>query len=194
MAERHRRSAPDTRARIHAAATRRFATDGYDGTTVRAVAADAGIDPALVLRYFGSKDGLFAAVTDVDLRIPDLAACDRSEVGALLVRRFLLRWGPDEEGLALLHLLRAAVHDQRIAARAREVFATQVTEALAVVVDDPAERGIRAALVTTQLLGLLLCRSVLGLAELVDTPPERLVDLVGPTVQRQLTGPLEGSA
>jgi hypothetical protein len=62
-----------------------------------------------------------------------------------------------------------------------------------VVVDDPAERGIRAALVTTQLLGLLLCRSVLGLAELVDTPPERLVDLVGPTVQRQLTGPLDGS-
>jgi AcrR family transcriptional regulator len=194
VAERHRRSAPETRARIHAAATRRFATDGYDGTTVRAVAADAGIDPALVLRYFGSKDGLFAAVTDVDLRIPDLTACDREEVGVLLVRRFLLRWAPDEEGLALLHLLRAAVHDQRIAARAREVFATQVTDALAVVVDDPAERGIRAALVTTQLLGLLLCRSVLGLAELVDAPPERLVDLVGPTVQRQLTGPLEGSA
>ena len=193
MPERHRRSAPDTRARIQAAATRRFATDGYDGTTVRAVAADAGIDPALVLRYFGSKDGLFAAVTDVDLRFPDLGACDRAEVGALLVRRFLLRWAPDEEGLALLHLLRAAVHDERIAARAREVFATQVTEALAVVVDDPAERGIRAALVTTQLLGLLLCRSVLGLAELVDTPPERLVDLVGPTVQRQLTGPLDGS-
>lgn len=74
------------------AARERFATEGYERATVRAIAADAGIDPAMVMRYFGSKERLFAAAAEFDLRLPDLAAVPADEIGAVLVGHFLDRW------------------------------------------------------------------------------------------------------
>ena len=88
---RPRRSDP-TRARILEAAKRRFAQDGYDGTTIRAVAADARIDPSMVMRYYGSKDGLFVAAADVDLDLPDLTQVPRRQWGRRMVRHFFERW------------------------------------------------------------------------------------------------------
>ncbi len=67
-----RRSSEQTKAVILAAARERFAADGYDRATIRHIAADAAIDPSMVMRYFGSKERLFAAAADFDLRLPDV--------------------------------------------------------------------------------------------------------------------------
>ena len=79
------RRSSDTKAAILVAARTRFAAEGYRSTTVRAVARDAGIDPALVMRYFGGKADLFVAATDIDLRIPDLSDVPVAEHGERLV-------------------------------------------------------------------------------------------------------------
>src|SRR5437764_15431836 len=100
-----------TRAGILAAARGRFATDGYEKATIRAIAADAGIDPSMVMRYYGSKDGLFAAAVDIDLGLPDLGAASPGAAGELLIRRFLTIWEQPPGNELLLTLLRSAVTD-----------------------------------------------------------------------------------
>src|SRR6478672_2133577 len=86
-----RRSSAETKAVILAAAKQRFAESGYERATIRAIAADANIDPSMVMRYFGNKDLLFAAAADFDLQIPDLSDGDRDKLGARLVAHFLDR-------------------------------------------------------------------------------------------------------
>ena len=76
-----RRSSTETKAVILAAARERFAESGFERATIRAIAADANIDPSMVMRYFGNKDQLFAAAADFDLQIPDLSDVDREQVG-----------------------------------------------------------------------------------------------------------------
>lgn len=180
-----------TRAAILAAARRRFGAEGYERATIRAIAADAGIDPSMVMRYYGSKDGLFAAAADIDLNLPDLRAVPRDRVGGILVRHFVQRW---EGGLAdevLIVLFRSAVTNESAAERLRAVFGGQVARALAGVVDDPAEAPVRAALVSTQLLGVALCRYILRLPPVLALDAASLVAHVSPTVQRYLTDPLD---
>jgi AcrR family transcriptional regulator len=179
-----------TRAAILAAARRRFAADGFERTTIRGIAADAGIDPSMVIRYYRSKDGLFAAAADLDLRLPDLASAPREELGETLVRHWVALWegGPPDE--LLIVLLRSAVTNEGAAEQLRTVFGAQVAKAVAAVVDDPAEAPARAGLVATQMLGLALCRHILRLPPVVALDVEILVASVSPTVQRYLTGPL----
>src|SRR5262245_24774569 len=88
-----------TRAAILASAATLFAAHGYERTTVRDIAAGAGIDPSMVIRYFGSKDELFARVAEPDLRLPDLRTVAHAQIGETLVRHFLSVW-EDESGLA----------------------------------------------------------------------------------------------
>src|SRR5690242_21500 len=97
----NRRGAEATRSRILGAARRLFAAEGFERTTVRAVAAAASIDPALVLRYFGSKEQLFAAAAAFELRLPDPAISPRDRLGATLVAHFLDRWEGDPHDRAL---------------------------------------------------------------------------------------------
>ena len=85
------RNACKTRADLLSAARRRFGTEGYDRTTIRAIAADVGVDAALVLRYFGSKQELFAAAADLNLDLPDLTGVAPGRLaGALLARFFVV--------------------------------------------------------------------------------------------------------
>ncbi len=97
-----------TRAQILRAAQARFAADGYPKATIRAIAADADIDPSMVMRYYGNKAKLFAAAVDVDLRLPDLTAIPKRHLGRTLVAHFLHRWEGDPTDDALLMLLRDA--------------------------------------------------------------------------------------
>src|SRR5882724_4641435 len=85
-----------TRAAILAAARERFATDGYERATIRAIAADATVDPALVMRYYGTKEGLVAAAAEFDLRLPDFTVMSKKAIGTALVEHFLTRWEGDE--------------------------------------------------------------------------------------------------
>ncbi|MFG2041460.1 TetR family transcriptional regulator [Dactylosporangium sp. NPDC048998] len=178
-----------TRAAILRAARARFAQDGYQRATIRAIAADAAIDPSMVMRYYGNKAQLFAAAVDVDLRMPDLAGLPPERLGAELVRHFLHRWEEDPGGDVLLTLLRSAATDETAAERVRGIFREQI---LPIVVrmaggDEP-EAQRRAGLLATQMLGLAMCRHILRIPPVAAMTAETLVDHVGPTVQRYLTG------
>ncbi|WP_221890623.1 MULTISPECIES: TetR family transcriptional regulator [Streptomyces] len=183
-----RRTSESTKTAILRAARERFAAQGYERTTIRAVAADAGIDPSMVMRYFGSKERLFDAALAVDLRLPDLAAVPAGGLPAALVRHFVERWEGDPADDALLVLLRSAVTNERAAARMREVFAAQVAPALAAALGP--ERAARAAgLVAAQLLGLGLSRYLLRLPGVADLSPSEVVAGLTPALAATLTAP-----
>jgi AcrR family transcriptional regulator len=151
------------------------------------VAADA--DPALIIRYFGSKDGLFAAATVFELRLPSLAGIPRDSLGEVMIRHFLRRWEGDPDDRSLRILLRAGVTHPEAAERVRTLFAEQVLPVIRGVVSDRAE--MRAGLVASQILGLALCRFILFVPPVETMPAEVLIAHVGPTLQRYLTAPLE---
>ncbi|REK85681.1 TetR/AcrR family transcriptional regulator [Streptomyces inhibens] len=180
---RPRRSAA-TRAAILAAARDRFAADGYERATIRAIAKDARIDPSMVMRYYGNKEGLFAAASEIDLRAPDLSRVPREELGARLVRHFLERWECDE---TLTAMMRVGVTNEAGAERMRGVFAEQMGPVLAAVSPVPEEAPTRAALIASQILGMALCRYVLHLPPAVGLSHDEVVAWLAPTVQRYLT-------
>lgn len=174
-----------TKAVILDAARARFAVDGYAKATIRAIAADAEIDPSMVMRYFGSKDGLFAAAVQIDLDLPDLAAAPPEAMGELLVRRFLAIW-EGRENTVLLILLRSSITDDKVADRFRAIFAEQVLPAV-LRFGDPADAPRRGGLVVTQLLGIALCRYILRLPPVVEMRPDQLIADVSPVIQGYLT-------
>jgi AcrR family transcriptional regulator len=180
-----RRSSDETKAAILAAARERFGGAGYQAATIRAIAADAGVDPAMVMRYYGSKDKLFAAAAEFDLRFPEFAHGDRAQVGRAVVRHFLERWEGDE---ALVILLRSSTTNGEAAQRMHQIFGTQLEPLIATLV--PAEEvGLRAGLIATQILGMALCRFVLRLPPVVAMSRDEIVDWLGPTIQRYLELP-----
>jgi AcrR family transcriptional regulator len=176
-----------TRASILAAARQRFAADGFERATIRAIAADAGIDASMVMRYYGNKEGLFAAAADFDLRLPDVGAVPADGVGTALVTHFLNRWEGDG---ALMALLRGAVTNEVAAERMRDIFGAQVAAAASRFVADPAEATTRAGLVASQMLGFALCRYVIRLPAVTAMTRAEAVAALGPTVHRYLLEPL----
>ncbi len=181
------RRSDGTRAAILRAARERFAADGYERATIRAIAADAAIDPSMVMRYYGNKERLFAAAAEFDLRLPALSGVPEEEIPALLVGHFLDRWEGDE---TLMALLRAGVTNPAAAERMRQIFATQLgplAERLA-----PDEPHTRAGLVSSQVLGLALCRYVLKLPPVVAMDRADLIAWLAPTVRQYLLGPRPG--
>lgn len=174
-----------TRTAILDAARQLFAERGFDATTVRDIADLAGIDPALVIRYFGSKDLLFVRAADLELEIPPLDRVPEEAIGEALVRHFIDVWEGPSSGIAVL--LRSAGSNEHSAARMREIFATQVRIALAAV-GERATAAERAALVASQLLGLALCRYVLRLPPLVAMSVDEVVAHVAPVIQRYAIG------
>jgi AcrR family transcriptional regulator len=175
-----RRSSDETKAAILVAARERFGSAGFQAATIRAIAGDAGVDPAMVMRYYGSKDKLFAAAVEFDLRFPDYATTDPKRVGRSLVRHFLERWEGDE---ALVILLRSSATNGDAAQRMQEIFGTQLRPLVATLV--PAEESaVRAGLIATQILGMALCRFVLRLPPVVAMTRDEIVEWLGPTIQR----------
>lgn len=173
-----------TRARILAAARNRFGNDGYERTTLRKVAADVGVDPAMVIRYFGSKEELFTAAADLTLNLPDLTGARGADLAAALIPRFLEVWEQDGTFLALL---RAAMSSPTAAARMREIFAAQVAPtAAAVAPDHPQER---AALLGAFIIGMATSRCVLETPGLPEMSQQDLVRWAGPVIEQILTGP-----
>jgi AcrR family transcriptional regulator len=178
------RRSDGTRAAILTAARERFAADGFERATIRAIAADAGIDPSMVMRYYGSKDKLFAAAADYDLRLPDLDEVPRDELGTVLVGHFLQRWEGDE---TLMALLRAAVTNEAAAERMRGIFGAQLGPVVAKITGGAPDAPRRAGLVATQTLGFALCRYVLKLPPVVALDRDEAIAWLAPTIQRYLT-------
>jgi AcrR family transcriptional regulator len=180
------RRSDGTRAAILTAARQRFSEDGYERATIRAIAAEAGIDPSMVMRYYGNKEKLFAAAAEFDLRLPDLTAVPADRMGERLAAHIVARWDGDE---TLMALIRAAVTNEVIADRARTIFATQLGPVVAAVRGEDAETPKRAGLVASQVLGFALCRYILRFPPVVGLTDAEVVRWLGPTIQRYLTEP-----
>jgi len=180
------RRSDTTRAAILEAARERFAADGYERATIRAIAKDARIDPSMVMRYYGNKEGLFAAAVSYDLRLPDLSSAARDEVGHTLVTHFLAMWEENEE---LTAMLRVGATNQGGAERMQEIFREQLLPVARQACPDPEQALTRAGLVASQLLGLALTRYVLRIPPTVALTREEITVWLGPTVQRYLTAP-----
>jgi AcrR family transcriptional regulator len=177
---------------VLAAARDCFADRGFEGTTIRTIAAAAGVDPALVHHYFGSKEDLFVAAVEAPLDpadlLPEVLAGGREALGENVLRLFLRVWdGPMRPaGLALVRSATGSDHRARLL---REFLVARVLRRVVGTLDlPPAEREARGALVASQLAGLILTRYVLHLEPLASASAESLVAAYGPTLQRYLTG------
>ena len=184
------RSAPRksdrTRSAILTAAREQFARNSYDKASLRAIAADAGIDPAMIVRYFTNKELLFAAAVDIDLRLPDLREVPVRRRGEVFTRHFIDQWEGDDRNEALPILLRSAVTHEGAAEHLRDIFASQVRQIVGPM-SDSADAEARSGLVSSQLLGLAMARYVLRLPGIADVGPDEIVRRIGPTLQRYLT-------
>jgi AcrR family transcriptional regulator len=181
-----------TREAIETAARELFSSNGFERTTVRDIGARAGIDPSMIIRYFGSKDALFARVAKPDLHLPDLKGVASSGIGEAMVRHFLEQWEGDQAGRGLPVLLRSAASNEEAAERLRDIFRVQVFPAIARV--GPPETAVaRAGLVASQLLGLAVARYVLRLPPVVAMPADVIIRCIGETIQRYATGQSESS-
>lgn len=176
-----------TRRAILGAARATFAARGYERTTIRAVAARAGVDASMVMRYFGSKAGLFTAAVTMDLQVPDLGSAPVGRRGELLVRHFISRWEDPVRGEEMIALLRTAVTSETVAGQLQAVISQLVTEPITAFGDEQA--GERGPLIAAQLLGLALCRYILRLEPLASLSADDVVAAVAPSVQRYLTRP-----
>jgi AcrR family transcriptional regulator len=176
-----------TRAAILAAAQELFGTLGYENTTIRDVAAKAAIDPAMVIRYFHNKDELFARAAAIDLELPPLGTVPRDRIGEALATHFLNVWEGAHSAKGMAIMLRSAASNEFAAGKIRDVFARQVGPAI-VALGSPATAPQRAALVSTQLLGLALCRYILKFPPIIAMSQDEVVAQIGPVLQRHATG------
>ena len=184
-----RPGASDSRETILAAARARFAAHGYDRTRIRDVAADAGVDAALVHYFFKTKDGLFVAAMQLPFRpaevIGPLVAEGVDGLGERLVRRLLTVW--DENRPALLAIVRGAGAHPGAALALREFVLSEIVGRIAATLDGD---QLRATLVGSQIVGLIAVRYVARVEPLASLDREEVVPLVAPTLQRYLDGDL----
>ncbi len=184
---------PDTRGQILAAARHSFAGKGFGATTIRAVAADAGVDPALVHHYFGSKDDLFLAALEipVDPRrlVPQVFEAGLDGAGERLLRLFLSVWEDPHARLPLLALVRSSLGREGDESLLRQGILRMILEPIrSALPTDEADH--RMQLVISQMSGLVVTRYLLVLEPLASMPREDLVAWVAPTLQRYLDAPL----
>jgi AcrR family transcriptional regulator len=192
-----RAGASGTREAILAAASTLFAERGYEATTIRAVAAEAGVDPALVHHFHGTKEALFAAATRLPYNpaetIPALLADGLDGAGERIVRFVVTTWDDEERRAPLLGLMRSALTHDPAGGAITEFLRAGVLGPLTRALDGP-DAELRAALVVSQVAGLAVLRYLVGVEPLASAPPDAVVAAVAPTIQRYLTGPLEDPA
>lgn len=189
-----RRGSPDTRESILDAARRLFAEKGFDTTTVRAIATEADVDPAMIHHYFGTKEDLFREtlqfpINPADL-IPYLIAGGREELGERLVATFVRIWD-SPVGVAGVALIRSAVNNERMARLLREFVLTQLMRRVAKEVGmTPEDAQLRVSLVGSQLAGLVMMRYIIKVEPIASMPADELVPIIAPNVHRYITGDL----
>jgi AcrR family transcriptional regulator len=185
-----------TREAILDAARRAFAEQGYQQATIRGVAELAGVDPALVHHYFGTKQELFVAAVEFPVnpvgQLMAVLAEEPDQVGRRIVEVFLSVWDHAADRSPLLALIRSAVGDERAAAMLREFITEEILGQLARRLGSP-DAELRATLVGSQLIGLAMARYIVRIGPLASTPAPEIVAAVGPTLQRYLTGDIAGA-
>ena len=192
-----RRGETRTRDAILASARRLFAERGYDRASLRAIAADAGVDPALVSHFFGTKQRLFVEVVEFPFdpaeTLPRILAGDRATIGTRLAELVVGLLETPEARARITGVVRAAASEPEAARMVRELLMREVwAPAAAVLGVEDAE--LRMNLVGSQIVGLVMARYVVGAEPLASLPPDHLVAAIGPTLQRYLVEPLGRNA
>ena len=187
--------ASDTRERILTNARELFARNGIDKTSIRAVAAAAGVDAALVHHYYGTKQQLFAAAIHIPIDPMEVLGPLRDtpvdQIGFTLPKLLLPLWDSDagKGFIATLRSYLAGSEVSLIRSFLQEVIAVEVGGR----VDNPAGTGlIRVQFVASQLVGVVMARYILELDPFKSLPVEQIAETIGPTLQRYLTGDLPG--
>ncbi|MER6556849.1 TetR family transcriptional regulator [Streptomyces sp. NPDC001027] len=188
-----RAESADTRDRILAAAREEFSERGYEKTSVRGIAKAAGVDPALVHHYFGTKEQVFEASIEVAfapaLHAPEaIADGPLDQVGERLARFVLGVWENPATRKPLLAILRSAVNNDTAAAVFRRLVSSQLLRRVAAQLDLP-DAELRAELAAAQLVGCAMLRYVIKVEPLASADLEQIVARVAPVVQGHLTGP-----
>ncbi|MET9773313.1 TetR family transcriptional regulator [Streptomyces sp. NPDC006367] len=188
-----RAEAAGTRDRILDAAREEFSERGYEKTSVRGIAKAAGVDPALVHHYFGTKEQVFEAAIEVAfapaLKAPEaIGDGPLDTVGERLTRFFLGLWESPGTRAPLLAIVRSAVDNDTAAAVFRRLVAAQLMRRIADRLDLP-DAELRAELAAAQLVGCAMLRYVIKVEPLASADPERIVARLAPVVQGHLTGP-----
>lgn len=182
-------STEEARDAILAAARRRFATRGYDATSVRAIATEAEVDPALVIHYFGTKEALFTAAAGLPPIFPELiaslATVPLQDFGQALARTYLSVVDSDDSRNAILALVRSAVSPDKAAAMLRELLTAQLLPVIARLTSH-LDAQLRASLVAAQLIGIAMLRHVLRAESLAKATPDEVAALVAPVIQQYL--------
>ena len=188
-----RRGDSGTREAILRAAREQFAGHGYRGASLRAIAAAAGVDPALIRHFYGSKDDLFAATLDFPPaaveRVLEALHGPREGLGERVVRAYLGLWEGPDTAAPLLTMFRSAVSSQQAADLLREFLRARVLSRVAPDLG-PDRPELRTTLASSHLLGTAVARYVVRVPPLADVDREELVALLAPTVQHYLTAPL----
>ena len=175
------RSQP-TRDRILEAARLIFGRDGYDHATIRGIAAEANINPAMVMRYYRNKETLFAAVTDFKMKMSAYAEVPKSRLGEALVRRILENWESADAGPSRRAILLTAMTNEAAREKFMRQYQDQYTELLKRF--GPSKQlGAVAALIGSQVVGLLVTRYILRVPDIASQSHEYLIQEVGRTLQ-----------
>jgi AcrR family transcriptional regulator len=186
-----RPGASGSREAILEAARRLFAEHGYVGTSLRAIAAEAGVDAALIIHFFESKANLLGAAVkwpfDPEIEMARVSGHGRHHAGEALVRLVVQTWDREGDRNAIMTLLRAAAVEPAAAELMREFMQRDLFPPLMRRLK-PSQPELRANLVASQLVGLGVARYVLRFEPLAVMSEDDVVSWVGPTVQRYLTG------
>jgi AcrR family transcriptional regulator len=179
----------DTRDQILAVARRQFATRGYDATSLRGIATDAKVDPALLIHYFGTKEGLFTAATGLPAGLSEVFAGQQGQTlrdfSESLARSYLRFVDSDQSRNAILALVRSAVSNENAAAMLREFLAAELLPVIASRTGHE-NAPLRAGLVAAQLMGVAMLRHVVRLDPVARATPDEIVALVAPVIEHYL--------
>ncbi|MFJ1764898.1 TetR family transcriptional regulator [Amycolatopsis sp. NPDC088138] len=177
-----------TRQAVLDAARRRFAADGFKATTIRAIAADAGVDAALVMQFFRSKDELFGAVMSISpealSRIANAYRGPAESVGERVARAHLAVWEGDQpDADALRAMLRGAIANEKANTLLREFIEARLSEGARQSASDRRDAEVRVALAASMLVGVVVGRQIVRVAALAEEETEAIVRHVGPALQ-----------
>jgi AcrR family transcriptional regulator len=180
----------ETREEILDAARHRFAELGYDGATVRGIAADAGVNAALLHHFFGTKQELFAAAMNLPVNpaslVPSILAGPRASLGERLVRAFLAVWAEPAGRTPFVAMLRAAATNEQVALMMRQFIERTVLAEVARSLEVP---KIRVTGIAAQMIGVALLRYVIKLPPLVHASDDEIVEMLAPVAQYYLAPP-----
>ncbi|NKZ06655.1 TetR/AcrR family transcriptional regulator [Actinomadura latina] len=187
-----RRGSPDTREAILTVARRRFLADGYGPVTMRSIAAEAGVDAALISYFFGSKKGLFGAVLGLVANPPEILAGalpgDPATLPERVLRALLTAWDDPAGGARLQLLVRAAVQEPELARLLRDLLEREIIGRIAEHIGGPGASA-RAGAFGVQLAGLIFTRYIIGVEPVASMTPDELIARLTPGLRAVLYPP-----